>query len=464
MPIVPAKTPQSATDISVSASEPSHQPPLFSVLLPSRNRLALLKFAVESVLAQSVGSWEIVISDNCSAEDYRGYVALLANPKIRLVRTQGPVPVTDNWNNALAHATGRYVIMLGDDDALTPECLARLEAIIAEHAEPELIFCAAYHYAYPGAMPARPSGYLAMVAPLPALEGYTKPTALPPGRGRFFAEQGLKFRNLFGFNSQYMVWKKDFIDSLAHLGPFFQSPYPDYYSSQVTMRLVSRVVMDPTPQMIIGISPKSFGYYFGTNQVAAGNAMLGLTEAYADAVRTVMPGAAHAIDLPGDSHYRNWLLANLTIYRNLPDSFEQGVDLRRYRRIQILWMAHHYHIDPPAERSRIANAVETLTRREQRLFDWLCGQFREAQQAHQPLQALHDKLFQSLNIYGGARIKFLRFGIHSDVRDALAWLSARPHPPLRLMQSIPRQFRAWRRRSCRAQQLAGSGQLADKRG
>ncbi len=436
------------------ASESPRQPPLFSVLLPSRNRLALLKFAIESILAQSVGSWEIVVSDNCSDEDYRGYLALLGNssirrnPSMRIVRTPRPVPVTDNWNNALAHATGRYILMLGDDDALTPGCLARLEALIAQHDEPDVIFAAAYHYCYPGAMPAaKPDGYLATVAPLPILEGRTAPAVLSSERSRFYAEQGLKFRNLFGFNSQYMVWKKSFIDSLAHLGPFFQSPYPDYYSSLVTMRLAERIVVDPEPAMVIGISPKSFGYFFGTNQVAAGNAMLGLTEAYADAVRGVLPGAAHALDLPGDAHYRNWLLANLTVRKNLPDAFPQGVDLRRYRRIQILWMAHHYHIDPPSDRQKITEAVATLRPQEQRFFSNLCGQFEQAKTANQPLQALHDKLFQAMNIYGGARVQFHELGKHADVRDALIWLSVRGAPLLRALQFVGRRLRARERRA-----------------
>lgn len=437
----------------MQASESTRQPPLFSILLPSRNRLALLKFAVESILAQSVGSWEIVVSDNCSDEDYRGYLALFGNssirrnPSMRVVRTASAVPVTDNWNNALAQASGRYVIMLGDDDALTPGCLARLQSLIEEHAEPDVIFAAAYHYCYPGAMPAKPEGYLATVAPLPILEGHTKPAVLSSERSRFYGEQGLKFRNLFGFNSQYMVWKKSFIDSLAHLGPFFQSPYPDYYSSLVAMRLAPRIVVDPEPAMVIGISPKSFGFYFGNNQVAAGNAMLGLTEAYADAVRSVLPGADHALSLPGDAHYRNWLIANLTVYRNLPEAFAQGVDLRRYRRIQILWMAHHYHIDPPSERRKISRAVTTLRPQERRLFDGLSWQFGQAKKAKQPLQALHDKLFQAMNIYGGARVQFHKVGVHADVRDALIWLSAGRAPLLRLLQSVGRRLRARQRRS-----------------
>jgi hypothetical protein len=442
----------------VPTPESLPQPPLFSILLPSRNRLASLKFAVESILAQSAGSWEIVISDNCSSEDYRGYVALLGNPKIRLIRTSVPIPLTDNWNNALAHATGRYVIMLGDDDALSPDCLSRLEATIAEHAGPDLIFSAAYHYLYPGTIPARPDGYLATVAPLHALDGIAKPTALPADRGRFLAEQGLKFRNLFGYDSQHMVWKKDFIGSLAHLGPFFQSPYPHSYSSLVSMRLAQRIVIDPRPAAIIGFPPKSLGDNSGTDNLSANDLIPGMTEDCAGRLRAVLPGAEHALGLPGDAHYKNWLLANLTAYQNLPDLFAQGVDLRRYRRIQILWMAHRY-VDSPGLRRRITRAIETLSPHERRFFDHLCAEFRMAKRIRQPLQDAHDALFRAMHVQGDAHVRILRFGLHADIRDALAWLSTQQHPLLRLLQCIPRQLSARRRRSGRVRRRVITNQF-----
>jgi hypothetical protein len=153
------------------------------------------------------------------------------------------------------------------------------------------------------------------------------------------------------------------------------------------------------------------------------------------------------------------LLANLTVYKNLPEAFEQGIDLRRYRRIQILWMAHHYHVDPLAERRKIARAVATLRAPEQRFFDRLSWQFQQAKRAKEPLQALHDKLFAAMNIYGGARVEFHEFGLHADVRDALAWLSVRSNPMLRILQRIPRHLRARQRRSGRPRRFRVTNQF-----
>ncbi len=90
----------------------------FSVLLPTRNRLDLLKYAVETVRRQDYDDWQIVISDNFSDDDIGGYVGSLQEPRIRYRRTQRLVPVTQSWNNALERYTGDYVVMLGNDDGL----------------------------------------------------------------------------------------------------------------------------------------------------------------------------------------------------------------------------------------------------------------------------------------------------------------------------------------------------------
>src|SRR3954451_2358790 len=133
-----------------------------SFLIPSKNRLDLLKHAVSSALAQPHREIEIIISDNASDENYKQYVASVGDPRIVYYRQPAPVPVTQNWRTALSLATGDYVLMLGDDDALTPQ----FSEIVLPHLSPEgpeLAYLAAYHYCYPGVMPGVPAGYLAGV-------------------------------------------------------------------------------------------------------------------------------------------------------------------------------------------------------------------------------------------------------------------------------------------------------------
>ena len=131
-----------------------------SILLPSRNRLELLRHAVDSILRQDA-DFEIVIADNASEESYSDYIASLGPVAARSVRSESPLTVTENWNRALAASTGRYIIMVGDDDALAPGWLAKATKLVRQFDEPDALYAMAYHYAYPGVVPSRPEGYFA---------------------------------------------------------------------------------------------------------------------------------------------------------------------------------------------------------------------------------------------------------------------------------------------------------------
>ena len=79
---------------------------LFSVLLPTHDRLEYLRYAVESVRRQDEDDWELIVSDNDSTDDIAGFVEGLGDERVRYVRTESFVPVTENWNNALRHSRG----------------------------------------------------------------------------------------------------------------------------------------------------------------------------------------------------------------------------------------------------------------------------------------------------------------------------------------------------------------------
>ena len=59
----------------------------FSILIPTRNRLDLLRYAVDSVRRQDYDDWEIVVSDNASTQDVAGYVRGLGDARVRYFRS-----------------------------------------------------------------------------------------------------------------------------------------------------------------------------------------------------------------------------------------------------------------------------------------------------------------------------------------------------------------------------------------
>lgn len=400
--------------------------PLFSVLLPSRNRLALLQHALGSVLRQDCGDVEIVVSDNASTESYAPHVAALNDPRIRYLRSETSLPVTDNWNRALDAARGRYVVMLGDDDALAPGFLARTAALIAAHAEPDVVYAMSYHYAYPGVFPGAPLGFLAELKPQPIYDGSPTPYVHDPAALQRFGRLALRFRHLFAFNSQYFVWRRGFIDELAaRHGPFFQSPYPDFYSSFMTLLAAPRLVVTPDPGVLIGISPQSFGFYLQHDRLAAGNEMLNLSERDADAVRDLSPDAAAALAFPGSSHYRNWLIAALFVLKRLGPSADLWVDFRRYRRLQLIETAHRRHYLRQADPAVDQALAALLSPYERRFYDKLSWWYATTRRLPAiPAETAHGGLFALQRIYRDSLVRHCDLGEHQNISDAWHWLAA----------------------------------------
>jgi glycosyltransferase involved in cell wall biosynthesis len=119
---------------------PSIQQPLVSIIVPTFGRLKYLRPTVASVLRQTLEDWELIIADDGSDEETRGYLRSLgADRRIRLVwlvHTGIPALVR---NAALREARGEYVAFLDSDDLWSPEKLARQVEIL--RARPECRWC-----------------------------------------------------------------------------------------------------------------------------------------------------------------------------------------------------------------------------------------------------------------------------------------------------------------------------------
>jgi glycosyltransferase involved in cell wall biosynthesis len=98
--------------------------PEVSVLMPARNAERLIGEAIQSMQAQSLRSWELIVVDDRSTDGTAAIVRRHAasDERIRLVRGPGQ-GVSAARNAGLAHATGRWTAMLDADDIACPERL-----------------------------------------------------------------------------------------------------------------------------------------------------------------------------------------------------------------------------------------------------------------------------------------------------------------------------------------------------
>lgn len=115
-------------------------PPRFSIIIPTRNRPALLGYAIRSALAQTGDDFEVVVSDNSTDHQTRSVVHQLRDPRLRYAMPPSPLArMSDSWEFAIQQARGRHVTFLCDDDALSPRLLERLRAVLDGPEQPDLI-------------------------------------------------------------------------------------------------------------------------------------------------------------------------------------------------------------------------------------------------------------------------------------------------------------------------------------
>jgi glycosyltransferase involved in cell wall biosynthesis len=104
--------------------------PEVSVVVPTRNRRALLGRALASALGQRDVRLEAIVVDEASEDGTAGYLATLAGRPVSVLRNAEPGGVSRARNAGLAAARAPWVAFLDDDDLWAPDRLrAQLDAL-----------------------------------------------------------------------------------------------------------------------------------------------------------------------------------------------------------------------------------------------------------------------------------------------------------------------------------------------
>ena len=60
------------------------------------------------------------------------------------------------------------------------------------------------------------------------------------------------------------------IDEMLHDGPSFRSAFPDQYATNGMFLKAKRILIDPEPTTMVGITPMSYGLFHFNNQESEG--------------------------------------------------------------------------------------------------------------------------------------------------------------------------------------------------
>lgn len=117
--------------------------PTVSIIVPVYNDERYLSEALRSIADQSFRDFEVIVCDDGStdrspetAEEFSG-----RDRRFRVVRNPSNVGMTRNWNRALKHATGQYVLKLDSDDAFRPQALEYLLGAMEGDKRPVVAYC-----------------------------------------------------------------------------------------------------------------------------------------------------------------------------------------------------------------------------------------------------------------------------------------------------------------------------------
>jgi glycosyltransferase involved in cell wall biosynthesis len=109
--------------------------------MPAYNVAPFIGAAIESVIAQTMSDWELLIADDASTDSTTSIVQAYStrHPRVLLLRHQVNGGISVARNRALRQATGDFLAILDSDDLWEPNYLAAQLAILSAHPDVAII-------------------------------------------------------------------------------------------------------------------------------------------------------------------------------------------------------------------------------------------------------------------------------------------------------------------------------------
>lgn len=93
---------------------------LLSIVIPTRNREEYCISAIRQILAYDRDDFELCICDNSDSDIVENFVSDREDNRLVYIHIKGRINSAINMDSAMRMASGEYVCMIGDDDAILP--------------------------------------------------------------------------------------------------------------------------------------------------------------------------------------------------------------------------------------------------------------------------------------------------------------------------------------------------------
>ncbi len=227
--------------------------PPVTVIVPTRNRADTLPYALRTCLTQDYDRLTILVSDNFSEDETADVISQFSDKRIRRLRTDRRLGMSQHWEFALAHVDDGYVLYLGDDDALLPNAIQDVVRLLAE-TDCEAIAWREAKYNWPNTGGPRENQL-----------------RIPLRTRQVIRDARQALQQVLAFKEPYEIlpspyWgvlhRNVFRRATGPSGRFFASRIPDVYSAVASAMVLERYVLSDRPYRIGGISRHSTGTSF----------------------------------------------------------------------------------------------------------------------------------------------------------------------------------------------------------
>ncbi len=115
----------------------------YVIFLPVRNGGSYLRTAIDSIVAQTLPNWRLIVLENASSDDTVATVQSYRDDRITLMPSDRPLSIEENWRRGyeLLHsgAVGAgFVTFIGHDDLYLPNFLREIDGLIAREPDASL--------------------------------------------------------------------------------------------------------------------------------------------------------------------------------------------------------------------------------------------------------------------------------------------------------------------------------------
>ncbi len=107
--------------------------PHFSIIMPLYNKAPYVRKAVESIVGQTYGDWELIVIDNGSTDGSDEIVAGITDSRIRIIRLKENIGPGGARNHGVSESTAPWICFLDADDWWEPTFLEEMTRLTERH-------------------------------------------------------------------------------------------------------------------------------------------------------------------------------------------------------------------------------------------------------------------------------------------------------------------------------------------